>query len=247
MIPTFIYQPDDLSDDTIILGGPEAHHITSVLRLAQGNLIRMIDGQGTAHICEIISSASKSVTARIIKTVKNSGEPRLDLTLAIGLSTASKFDSVIEKATEAGVGGFIPLLTEKGKIKLGDKGAITRKMNRWRRVCEAAVKQSGRSRIPSISNPVSFDEFIKDCHTSETILFHPGDRYDDIVTVAGIGSKRQLTILVGPESGFSAAELEAAKSGGIIGVSLGPRVLRTETAGVVLPSIIIYLSETVKG
>ena len=246
MIPTFIYQSNDRVDDLIRLSGPEAHHITKVLRLNRGEMVRLINGQGMAHICEISSADVKDVSCRIVKSIKNSGEPHLQLTLAIGLSTSSKFDTVLEKGTEVGVSAFIPLLTEKGKVKLGDRSAVGRKMTRWQRICEAAVKQSGRSRIPAIADPIVFDDFISTCDPARVAMFHPGDRMDDINRSIDLISNNQLTIIVGPESGFSKAELDQAADSRITHISLGSRILRTETAGTVLSALIIYLAEIVK-
>lgn len=246
MTATFIYKPEDLQDDIITIGGSEAHHIAKVLRCVKGDMVRLIDGLGTAHICEIASVGPKKIDCRIIKTQKNSGESNLQLTLAIGLSTALKFDDVVEKATEAGVRRLTPLLTEKAKVKTGDKGALTRKMQRWRRICEAAVKQSGRSWIPVIDEPIPYDIFLQDCHPDESIIFHPAAREDNIIDLIKLKSLHRMTILVGPESGFSSAEIEAARSLGITPISLGDRVLRTETAGTILPALMIYLWENTK-
>jgi len=246
MISTFIYRREDVSEAIIVIGGPEAHHISKVLRLGRGDMVRMIDGQGTAHVCEIAAVDSKKISCRIIKTLKNSGESSLYLTLAIGLSTATKFDIVVEKATEAGVSRLVPLLTEKGRVKTGDKGAVTRKMQRWRRICEAAVKQSGRSRIPHIDEPILLPEFLAGCDPAETVIFHPTDREDNIADAIKLSSVQKLTILVGPESGFSAGEIEVARSRGMTAISLGDRILRTETAGTVLPALMIYLWEKAK-
>lgn len=246
MMQTFIYNPGDQTGDCITVSGAEAHHIASVLRLGPGDMVRLIDGRGTSHVCEISESRRRAVTCRIIKTLKNSGEPSLHLTLAIGLSGSAKFDVIIEKATEVGVSRFIPLLTEKARVKVGDRAAATRKMRRWRRVCEAAVKQSARSVIPDIAEPIAFDQFIEGIDPTEAILFHPGERVDDIAGMTGLRERKRLTLIVGPESGFDRAETDAARSRGIALVSLGPRTLRTETAGIVLPALCIYYAGPVK-
>ncbi len=246
MIPTFIYKPEDASESMIALTGAEAHHMIKVMRLGRGEMVQLIDGRGTGHICEIASIDGRKADCRIIRTIKNGGEPSLSLTLAIGLSTASKFDTVLEKGTEAGISRFVPLLTEKGKIKLGEKSAVSAKMKRWGRVVEAAVKQSGRSRIPEIAEPISFKEFIAGSEAAETALFHPGDRSDNIFESIELKSKSTFTIIVGPESGLSSSELEAAGERGIIKISLGSRILRTETAGILIPGLLIYMAEMVK-
>jgi 16S rRNA (uracil1498-N3)-methyltransferase len=246
MTQTFIFAQRDVKGNTIKIRGTEAHHISGVLRLGKGDMIRVIDGQGTAHICEIKSCASKAVTCAIVKTVKYGGEPGLDLALAIGLSTATKFDTVVEKGTEVGVSRFIPLSTEKGKVKIREQGSLTRRMNRWRRVCEAAVKQSGRSIIPAITPPLLFTDFIAACIPQETVLFHPESPPADFQNILSACGGKRLTIIVGPESGLSQSEVDLARERGIAILGLGERILRTETAGVVLPAMAIYLAEHVK-
>jgi len=246
VIQTFIYDPAKLGEDEIIVSGSEARHIAKDIRPAKGDLVRLIDGRGTAHVCEVVANRAGKVVCRIIKTVKYSGESRLMLTLAIGLSTAAKIDAIIEKGTEVGVNRFVPLLTEKGNVKLGDKSAVARKMNRWRRLCEAAVKQAGRSVIPAIDDPLPFDDFIISCEPEETILLHAAGRVDDLCGRFGSPQIQKATVMIGPESGFSPGEIDTAQRTGIRLFSLGERVLRTETAGVVVAALVIYLVEGVK-
>jgi len=246
MISTFLYDPKDRKDDMLKIRGAEAHHIVQVLRLQKGDIIRATDGQGMSHVCEIKTTASKSVNCAIVKTVRNGGEPGLDVALAIGISTATKFDLVVEKGTEAGVSRFIPLSTEKGKVEIREEGSLTRRMSRWRRVCEAAVKQSGRSVIPSISPPIMFSDFIPACIPEETILFDPEHGDADFERIIGPYASKRLTMIIGPESGFSSEEINLARKHKIPIIGLGDRILRTETAGVVLPAMAIYLADYMK-
>ncbi|NMC45162.1 MAG: 16S rRNA (uracil(1498)-N(3))-methyltransferase [candidate division Zixibacteria bacterium] len=244
MIPTFIYDPATAGDGFIVLDGAEAHHLASVLRMKAGETIRVIDGSGTAFLCEIVEIGRKQVRCRIIETQKASGEPRLKLTLVIGLSTSLKFDMVIEKGTEVGVSRIVPLVTSKGRIKRVDSESGQRKASRWRRIAEAAAKQSGRSVIPSIESPQGVEAFIAACRPEESVLFHPdglGRWSDSLDKLPG----NHLTILVGPESGFSPEEVALAEKRNIPVVGMGDRVLRTETAGIVLSALAIYSYETV--
>jgi 16S rRNA (uracil1498-N3)-methyltransferase len=247
MIQTFLFSPDDQTDEMITIGGSEAHHMVSVLRLRKGEMVRLIDGRGTAHVCELIAAGGRKADCRIIKTTRNSGEAALDLTLAIGLSTGFKFDEIIEKGTEVGVRRFVPLVTEKGKVNLGGEAEIKRKLGRWRRIGEAAVKQAGRSIVPPIEEPIWFERFVSGCDPAASVLFHPQERLDDPLALVRQFANGAATVLVGPESGFSAAELDTARRSGIPTISLGERVMRTETAGVVLAALVIYLYATVKG
>ena len=245
MIATFIYDPADCDGRTIILKGSEAHHLAAVLRMKPGETVRVIDGRGMAYICTINEINAKKVQCGIIEFIRNYGEPKLDLTLAIGLSTGFKFDLVVEKGTEAGVSRFVPLVTDKGKIKRVDIDSLRKKVTRWHRIAESAAKQSGRSVVPLIDPPQSFELFIQTCQPQESLLFHPGETSLDLVDRFKTISKNRLTLLVGPESGFSAEEISFAESRKIPVVGLGERILRTETAGIVLSALAIYSHETV--
>lgn len=245
MIPTFIVDPPAAGEAIIVLRGLEARHALTVMRMKAGEMIRAIDGRGTAYTCEITAVVSGQVQCRILETCVDRGEPRLKLTLAIGLSTGQKFDTVVEKGTEVGVNCIVPLVTSKGKIKNIDAESGRKKAARWRRIAEAAAKQSGRSVIPSIHPAQEARTFIETCHPARTILFHPegalcrlGDR------LIGLPEDR-LTIIVGPESGFTPEEVAFAKERGIFVAGMGERVLRTETAGIVLSALAIYSYETV--
>lgn len=243
---TFIFNPADRNDTRITLSGTEAKHAASVLRLGKGDTIRLIDGSGEAHISEIVDLSPKSVTCSIIKTIRNGGETSLRVTLAAGISSASKFDSIIEKGTEIGVAAFVPLLTQKAKVKLEKSSAMAGKMKRWSRVCEAAVKQSGRSKFPHIVEPVSFTEFINGLAPEQSVLFHPESPTTTLAEFITTYDQLELTVITGPESGFSKDELALAGERNIPVINLGERILRTETAAVVCSSLLIYFKESFK-
>ncbi|MEE9442932.1 MAG: RsmE family RNA methyltransferase [candidate division Zixibacteria bacterium] len=243
---TFIYKAANKCDDIIFLIGAEARHVATVLRLSEGEIVRLIDGQGDTEICEIAEISTGRVECRIIKKVRNSGEASLSVTLAAGLSQASKFDSIIEKGTEVGVRNFVPLLTDKGKVKIDKPGTLTRKMNRWQRVCEAAVKQTGRSIIPHINEPISLEEYLGKTDSQSTILFHPEGTQLNATDIFSNFRGKALTIITGPESGFSPNEIDMVIKKGCAVYSLGERVLRAETAGIVFSALAIYLFESVK-
>lgn len=246
MIATFIYNPCDLVGENIVVAEDEGHHIARVLRLKPGDAVRLIDGAGTAHLCEIGDIKGDKVVCRIIKTTRNSGESSVGLTLAVALSESSKFKTVIEKGTEVGVVKFIPLFSEKSKISISSESVLKRKMDRWRRIAMAAAKQSGRSIIPSIEPPIEFSKFISKCDPKSSLLFHPNiqSSLTDWMTKRSAG--KDVIAIIGPESGFSQSEIDLAKTVQVSIVSLGDRVLRTETAGTVIPALIIYLAESVK-
>jgi len=245
MRPSFIYDPDGVDRNTITVRGAEARHMAAVLRLHQGDMVRLIDGQGLSHICKIVQVKAQAAVCRIIQSTENEGEPALHLTLAIGLSAGGKFDTVIEKGTEVGVGRFIPMLTSKAKVRLGAEHSISRKVGRWRRIAEAAAKQSGRSLIPFVETPVDLDQAIMTCRPSNTVMFHPGGKPGEIDILLQELPDKTIILLVGPESGFSPEEISLAEARGLPIVSLGRRILRTETAGIVLPALVIHRYEAI--
>jgi 16S rRNA (uracil1498-N3)-methyltransferase len=244
LMHTFLFAPEDRSESQITIAGEEARHLFDVLRLHKGDMVRLVDGGGEAHICEIIESTKKNCVCSIIKSIRNGGEPRIRLTLAVGLSSASKFETVLEKGTEIGVSRFVPLYTQKGKVRQFDKATLTRKLKRWQRVCAAALKQAGRSRLPAVEMPIGFEEFISSCPAADTALFHPEGR-NAFQHAQKLFRADTATLLVGPESGFSDEEIRLAREKDIPVISIGDRTLRTETAGIVIPALFIFLSDSV--
>lgn len=246
VIQTFLYNQADLLGENIVVEGEEGHHISRVLRMKPGDAVRLIDGSGTAHSCEIGDIKGDKVVCRIIKTVRFSGEASINLTLAVALSESSKFKTIIEKGTEVGVHKFIPLYSEKSKIDFRSEAVVKRKLIRWQRIATAAAKQSGRSVIPSIDSPQEFISFVNQCDFKICALFHPQSQINLTKWLAKTSAAQEITAIIGPESGLSPKELEAAQTRQIPIVSLGERVLRTETAGTVIPALIIYLAESGK-
>jgi len=239
--PVFFAEPESCNGDIIRLSTAESHHATSVLRLGCGRILIVVDGAGNAYRGEITGSSSgKKVEVAVHTRIRNWGEPTVKLTLAAGLSTGSKFDTVVQKGTELGVVRFAGLVCEKSKVKLEDSKRIKSRQTRLEKVALAAMKQCRRSYRPEVAIPVDFKEFMKetDCD-SLNIMFHPdGQQLNKLVFKTDI---RRVTALVGPESGFSADEVDLAASVGYQVVSLGPRVLRTETAGPVACTLLMNL------
>lgn len=245
MMPTFLYDVEAMDDDAITVTGPEAQHMM-VLRLHKGEMVRLIDGRGQAQVCEIAQIRRGRTLCTVIKSILNDGEPARRVTLAIGLSTDSKFDTIIEKGTEIGISRFIPLLTDRSRIKIGDSKALKRKLDRWARVCLAAVKQSGRSILPMIDAPTPMAAFLESTSQAETLLFHPDQRSEQYTGTILSAGNDPVTLVIGPESGFSEEEIVLVREKQIGIFHLGNRVLRTETAGIVIPAIILYPEELTK-
>lgn len=238
--PILYLDPKSIDGDTAQLASAEGRHASKVLRLSRGDLIIAVDGLGTAYRSEITRvSRAGQVQIRIHSLTRNFGEPNVRLTLAAGLSAASKFDTVVEKGTELGVSRFVPILTEKSKVRVDDERRARTKVARYEKVALAAMKQSRRSFRPEITFPVAFRDYMKEVDRSSlSLLFHPAasTRYGDVDLPP---DTKRINIIVGAESGFSDDEIELALGRDVRLVSLGRRILRTETAGPVICALVM--------
>lgn len=241
--PIFYANPDLIADNQVVLDKEESHHAVSVMRLKPPEIVIIINGQGTAYRGEIINIDSrKQVTVKFHSTIRNFGETSSKVCLAIGMSANYKLDTVIQKGTELGVKRFVPLLTEKSKIKIDNSKKKYSKVRRLEKVALSAIKQCRRSYIPEISEPVKFIEYLNQTEKTDlNLIFHTEKKSSKFNLDSIDKNSKRISLLIGPESGFSNEEYEMALEAGFQSVSLGPRILRTETAGIFIPGLIMYL------
>lgn len=242
----FYTPPENIREEELVLSGEEAHHVQKVLRLGKGAPLVVVDGRGNAYKAEIKALAPREVLCTVFARVRNMGESLKSVTLAAGLSTGVKFDEVIQRATELGVTRFIPLITEKSKVKIAGEDEQGKKLERWKKVAVASLKQSGRSVLPEITPIIDFNRALDSFpNLGRQFLFDPaGERTLDNIRFDE--SERYFTIYVGPESGFARAELQLATERGVEIISLGQRILRTENAGPVATALLMYLLKEFK-
>lgn len=238
--PVFYAPPESIEGDSVTLSSVESRHAISVLRMSVADLVVVVDGLGNGWRGEISKiSSGKKVTIRFHSQVRNFGEPNVRLTLASGLSTGQKFDLVVQKGTELGVNRFVPLITEKSKVKIDDPKRARTKVTRFESVALAAIKQCRRSFRPEVCMPTPFEKFLNEISPdTPTLIFHPSKGSKPFGHVS-LGSPARVNVMVGPESGFSQKEIEAATERGAQLVSLGKRILRTETAGPAICALIM--------
>jgi len=241
MQPPLFYAPPECRDgDTIVLPPEEARHAARVLRLQRGAIVIAVDGLGNACRAELVSITGRKMTARVHSEIRDFGEPSVRLTLAAGLSTGTKFDSVVQRGTELGVGRFVPLVTEKSKVAVEEPRRVRGKVTRWRNVATAAMKQCRRSCIPEIATPTAFADFLGQFEPDDLgIIFHPADGTLSLEKVELARNSRRITLAVGPEAGFTDDEVALAQQSGFVCVGLGRRILRTETAGPVAVALVM--------
>jgi len=216
--------------ERVILEGNAASHVSRVLRLRVGEALTLFNGAGGEYAASIDAARSGRLTVAVGEPRAVERESPLTLTLAQGVSRGERMDLVVQKATELGVSGIVPLFTERSVVRLGAQQA-ERKLNHWRAIAIAACEQSGRNRLPKVAPPLSLADLLRSGADREggRLLLSPGatSRLDALPHPA-----TSVTVLIGPEGGLTDAEQEAAVAAGFLPVRLGPRVLRTETAAI---------------
>jgi 16S rRNA (uracil1498-N3)-methyltransferase len=239
---TFYTSPENIDDEHLVLPRAEAHHARHVLRLKKGDIVMVVDGAGNGYKAEIARFSKNKVECGIVARIRHYGEPAHFITLAAGLSAGFKFDEVIQRGTELGISRFIPMVTEKSKVKIvGERRQISR-ASRWRKVAIASVKQSGRSLVPDIGPVVPMEHIFHGYHDlGRKILFDATHSTKSLSDIPGLANEKNLTLFVGPESGFSISEIEAAREYGCDIVTLGKRVLRTENASPVAAAVVMHI------
>lgn len=215
-----------LPGETVELTGDEFHHAVRVARCREGEEIELLDGRGAMALAVVTAISKQSATVRVSATIDEDREAAVPLTLALALIQPEKFELVLQKATELGVARIVPLITEHTEVR-GER--IATKRERWEKIVLEAVKQSGRSRIPELGEPVGFAHALS--HEASPVIFDADG--DDAVRVPG-----QATLFIGPEGGWSPEEIASARSAGAIVRRLGPRRLRAETAAIAALTIV---------
>lgn len=229
---TRLFVSDPLSNGTeIILGGEQARYVGRVLRLRVGDRISVFNGEQGEWSADVLAISKSNVTLSVLDSITTTTESPLKVHLVQGISRGDRMDFVVQKATELGVKRISPVLTDHGMVRLDDARAAKRR-DHWARIAESACEQSGRVRPPLIDPPVAINHWFgaKPASESTQLILQPGadatlDTIDD--------PELKLCLLIGPEGGFSEREFDDAVLAGFTGVSLGPRILRTETAALV--------------
>lgn len=227
---TRIHVPGPLDAGGKITLPPQAgEHLTRVLRLAVGAPFIMFDGRGGEYAGEI-SSTGKQVRAQVLRHDPVERESPLDLTLLQGVARGERMDLIVQKATELGVARIVPVLTERAVVKLDPKQR-ERKREHWQSIVVSACEQCGRNRVPAVHDAVSFGDAVNLCPEGATRCLLAADATISLTQAAAHAAGAKLVLLIGPEGGLADSEEKHAQANGFISCRLGPRIMRTETAG----------------
>lgn len=238
---SFFVDKENISNDKITILGEDVNHISRVLRLRCNDEILIGDGECNEYSCSIESICKTQVICNILKRCLNKTESPLKITLFQGLPKSQKMDLIIQKCVEIGVYSIQPVITERVVVKVEYKD-IKNKLDRWRRIALEAAKQSKRGIVPQVLEPVNFKDAISQLTQMDAAVV-PYEREESrgFKSVSEIFKNiDNIGIFIGPEGGFSDIEIDACIKNSIIPVTLGPRIMRTETAGFAAASIIQY-------
>ena len=241
-MPRFFVEPDQVCGNKIIIEGSDVNHITKVLRMKIGEELMVCDGTGLDYFCTIAKLDSDAVFCDVCNKWESYSELPVKVTLFQGLPKADKMELIIQKTVELGVCEIVPVAMQRSIAKLDDKKA-GRKIERWQSISESAAKQAGRGIIPKVTEPMSFAEALEYAKEMDSIIVPyenaKGISYTKEVIREAKACTR-LAIFIGPEGGFADSEIERAKEAGAKLVTLGNRILRTETAGMATLAILMY-------
>lgn len=242
----FFVEPSQICDKTVIIEGGDVNHIKNVLRMKPGEEIAVSNGQdGREYRCGIASIEDNRVVCEL-RFIKEDGlELPSRVHLFQGLPKADKMELIIQKAVELGAFEIIPVETGRSVVKLDGKKA-KQKTERWQAIAEAAAKQSKRRIIPKVSEPVSFRTALKQAENMEIKLipYELAEGMERTKQIIGtIPENVDIAVFIGPEGGFEETEIRDAMECGIQPVTLGRRILRTETAGFTVMAWIMYQLE----
>ncbi|HZI92884.1 MAG TPA: 16S rRNA (uracil(1498)-N(3))-methyltransferase [Patescibacteria group bacterium] len=245
----FFVDPGDIrGEEVAVVRGTEHHHLSRVLRLGTGDEVSVFDGAGRGFRGIVERTAGEESLVRLTSPDDRAVEPVLRLTLAQGIPHHDKMDLIVQKVTEVGVSVIVPIVGERTSVRAGRTGEWKR-VERWRRVARESARQCGRLRVPVVCEPAGMGKFL------DAEAGGPSDHRFILTPLSadepGAGSPVSLemdpaaasaTLAVGPEGGWSPEEVGLAIRGGFERLTLGPRVMRTETVGIVAAALILFLA-----
>ena len=250
----FFVEPHQVGEHEIQILGTDVNHIKNVLRMRIGDQIAVSDGFGHAYKCRIVRLEEAQVAADIIAREDVHAELPSRLVLFQCLPKGDKMELIIQKAVELGAASIVPVASRRCVVKLDTKKEEN-KRRRWNAVAESAAKQSGRGIIPQVAPTVDFKEAVRQAKALDVCLI-PYECADELLEVQGMTAMEQtrsllqniekgqsVGIFIGPEGGFEKAEVQAAIEAGAKPITLGKRILRTETAGLCILSVLMFYME----
>lgn len=243
----FYIENNQIQDGTITLTGEDVNHIKNVLRMKNGEKAVLCNGEGKDYHCSVLDIRNDRVVFSVEEEKDTDAELRGRIYLFQGLPKKDKMELIIQKAVELGVYEIIPVMTDRTIVKLEDSKKEQRKLERWQAISVSAAKQSGRGIIPRVTGVLGFQKALDYAkaldkklmpYENEKGMGFTRETLDQIKQTDSVG------VFIGPEGGFEEKEVEEAKRNGFIPITLGKRILRTETAGLTALSLLMIKMES---
>ncbi|HEY9898122.1 MAG TPA: 16S rRNA (uracil(1498)-N(3))-methyltransferase [Pantanalinema sp.] len=239
-LPRFFLPPAQFLGETLVLLDEDANHAARVLRMKEGEALYALDGRGMLYHAEVSAIDKRTVTCRVTGKESAGGELGVPVTLVQGLPKGDKFEWIVQKATELGVSRIVPVVTERSVVRLEGDRALD-KVRRWQAIAKEAAEQCERALVPTVEIPVPFRSWLagaQDGPVTRLACLEREGRLPLARAMALHGAHPAIELVVGPEGGLAPAEGEALVASGAIAVTLGPRILRTETASLAALAIV---------
>lgn len=230
-VPRIYLPPPLVQGEVVGLGEQAAHHVTHVLRLRPGAVVKVFDGQGCEHEALLLDASRMRVKIEVGKTAASIPEPSLAITLAQGIPRGDRMDLILQKAVELGVMDVQPLWTSRSQTRTSGE-RLEKRMRHWQGVVISACEQCGRATLPALAAPVEYRSWLTGDHRHGCSLLLDPDARQSLGDMQPPSDS--ILLLVGPEGGISAEETTLATTAGFSRVRLGPRILRTETAALAM-------------
>ena len=242
----FFAEPSWIRENKIYMQGADVNHIKNVLRMKPGEDVRVNDGRGKTYLCCISSYEEQTAVLDILKELDSDTELPSRIILFQGLPKGDKMEWIVQKAVELGAYSIVPFAAKRSVVKLDEKKAA-KKQARWQLIAKGAAEQSGRGIIPEVSAVQTFTEALRMAGELDVVLI-PYELEEGMKETArvleNIECGQSVGIFIGPEGGFEEEEVERAKEAGAYAITLGKRILRTETAGLTTLSVLMYHLES---
>ena len=245
-MPKFFVAENQINNNKITIIGNDVSHIKNVLRQKSGDKITICDiSKEQDYLCEIDKIEEKSIDCNIIEKLENNTESNVKVTIFQGLPKADKMELVIQKSVELGVYDITPLQMKRCVVKLNEKDKL-KKIQRWQKISEVAAKQCGRNIIPKINNIVNVKEVCNLCNEYDIVLIAYENEKENTLKKELKNLKKldkeeiKVAVIIGPEGGIAPEEIEMFEENGAKIITLGNRILRTETVALSVLSIIMY-------
>lgn len=239
----FYIADNQLVENEIEISGSDVNHIKNVLRLEEGDWVVACDGKGKDYVSIIQEIERERVVLQVQKVQDTGTELPTKITLFQGVPKKEKMEFIIQKAVELGVHEIVPVMMKRCVVKFSDEKKSKKKQERWQAIAEAAAKQCDRGIIPVVHEPVSMEKALEMAKQLDynVLPYELQDGIDDSREIVAYACKQErVGIFIGPEGGFEAKEVEMAVAYGMEPITLGKRILRTETAGMALLSIMMF-------